>query len=77
MDVPEEVSSQANGVADLVDLGGEVGEVIPEVKTSCLYFGYRLLFIISVFFSHVSHLSFCVLLRWRIRRQELWRQELW
>lgn len=58
VDVPEEVSSQANAVADLVDPGGEVGEVIPEVKTSCLYCGYRLLFIISVFFSHVSHLSY-------------------
>lgn len=34
--VPEVVSSQEAGVADLVDQGGEVGEVFPEVKTNHL-----------------------------------------
>lgn len=36
VDVPGEVSSQVKEEADSVDLGGEVGEVTPEVKTSCL-----------------------------------------
>lgn len=55
MDVPEEASSQPKEVADLVETGGEVGEVIPEVKTSCLYCEYRLLFYISVSCTHVPH----------------------
>lgn len=35
-DVPGEDSSQVKEEADSVDLGGEVGEVTPEVKTVVL-----------------------------------------